>query len=355
MVEIPEADLMYRDLPLVYHVPADMCRYLNRGTYWFYNEEIGVGPETIHLSTSKTVTVDASGTTTTTYSSNHDCTVDGVPDAGCDNQSELSSSVSSVDGSVTLTCKYNRSSEDHKHNCCLGEADVDNTITTYLQEPSGTTITSSPGAVTKVKWGGSVKDCIGGPGKTNWTVYDDDGYPGTVITPVEDGLDETYTITRPNAVLSLSSGQYSSETANYYSNTGAVDHTHTGYVSATTSALPYYIDPIDDRNGSTIYPGSPSYYFECLDSAYETIHRIRVYVREWDVRADFSHYVASGGTFVQPDRPNDNAPTDCAGLAGPCDDFWDHDDFLDLHLNLATYNTAAPLLRANNFPYLIYK
>jgi hypothetical protein len=238
----------------------------------------------------------------------------------------------------------------------LGEYDFDNTVTTYLQEPSGTTVTSSPGTVSTVQWGGNVKDCIGGPGKSSWTVYDDDGYPANLITPVENGLDDTYKITNPNTALSLSSSQYSSQTANYYSTSGAITHLHTGYVaSSTTSVAPYYIDPIDDRSGSPIYASNASYDFECLDSAYETIHRIRVYVREWDVKADFNHYVASGGTFVQPDRPNDNAPTDCAGLTGPCDDFWDHDDFLDLKLNLGAYNTAAPLLRADNFPYLIYK
>ena len=55
-----------------------MCRYLRRGVYWFYNDEVGVGPSNININIVNAV--DGSGNITT---STYTCTVDGVADVGC--------------------------------------------------------------------------------------------------------------------------------------------------------------------------------------------------------------------------------------------------------------------------------
>lgn len=360
-IEMPEADVVYRDLPLVYSMPAGMCRYLSRGTYWFYNEEIGIGPASLNISVSKTITEDASGTQTVSYSTDHDCTVDGVLDTDCDGQPEITTEVK-TDGTVTHVCVYDRSTEESSHNCCLGEYTYTLTTTTDLIQPSGTTTTITTSSVENKSWGGSVGSCIGGPGKTDWTSFDVDGYPAGLYTEADAGVAETYTIKNPNSVQQIiidddeDTNPRSFHTANYYTVAGAsTDHTHSGYVSATTSFAPYFIDPIDDRNGSAIQPPLSYYSFECLDEGYETLHRIRVYVREWDTRADYDQYIATTGVTATPDRRGQYAPSGCVGLSGACNDYYDNDDFLSALLNLPAYDTATPSNRKVNFPYIKYK
>jgi hypothetical protein len=145
-------------------------------------------------------------------------------------------------------------------------------------------------------------------------------------------------------------------TANYYDVAGvSTDHTHTGYVaSATTSVKPYYLDPIDDRDGTAITEGNDAYTFICMDEGYEAIHRIKVYVREFDTRADYDQYISSSGVIYNPDLRGLSAPASCIGLFGPCNDYYDSDDFLSWILNRASYDTVTVSDRDLNFPYLKY-
>jgi hypothetical protein len=353
-VEMPEADVALRDLTLQLHVPPDMCRYMVKGTYWFYNEEVGVGPTSINIHTYKTINEDASGTTTT-FKTNYDCTVNGALDTDCDNQSEIITHVSDTDGSASLKCVYDRSDEGKKHNCCFGEYTYTETLSTdnvVFGASTTTTVTSLP---VTIQWGGVAKDCIGGAGRTDWESYDSRGFPAYQFQVVDSGLDEEYKITNANDALELSADPHTLHTANFYSTSGGVDHTHSGYVLATSSSKPYFVAPIDDRSGTPIDEANDSYVFYCMDSAFETKHRISVFVREWDTRADYDTYISTSGVTAVPDRGSQSSPVSCIGLVGPCDDFHDSDDFLNLDLGVASYDTTTVGTRNQNFPYLIYK
>jgi hypothetical protein len=348
IIDMPEGDLNFNGINFKIHIPADTCTYLQRNTYWFYNYETGIGPTSITLH--KTQTTNASGDVS--VSPTHDCTVNGVFDANCDNQTEITTLVDSQKSESK--CVYDHTDDDGP-NCCFGS--ITKTLNTFDTGTSITTIqTGSP-----TTWGGSIQSCIGGPGRVEWPFVDDDGFPISVLESTEAGADLTYKVSSPFTLLKSTFNNM--HVANFYT---TAMHSHDGYSSLVTSSKPYFIQPIDDRNGSDMNAGSAtssslpsgndSYEFFCLDRGYEIKHRIRVYVRDWDTYPDYVTYITTAGATSVPDRPADFAPvTNCEGLPGPCDDSYDLDDYINIYLSGSPYNTASPLLRDNNFPKLEYK
>jgi hypothetical protein len=361
IIEVPEASTYYSGLALKVNQPADMCRALVYRPYWYYNEEIGIGPTYVEVTRSKVV--NASGDVT--WGASIDCDIgdDGnapVAAAGCAGHTELVAAIDNSNGTVAVNCRYNRANEDDKHNCCLGE------YTYVLSTAESNDATLFNGTTsdlpTTVKWGGDPQNCIGGPGK-GWPLVDADNFPVGLYSdnPNPDQPHKRdFKILETQEVIPLTAGR-AWEVGRYSSNffTPAV-HTHSGYVSASTSSNPYYVTPIDDRSGSPVISGNASYMFECLDPSSEMKHRISVKVREWDSYIDYLLYISSTGTSGSPDRrgvaetPGD---ANCDGVSGPCNDFHDADDFvLDAEeLNAAAYDTTTPANRHQNFPYDVYK
>lgn len=338
IVDIPEGDLYFHGLEFVYNVPPNMCRYLQRGTYWYYNNEVGYGPSNINIA----YTLNASGVITAST-----CTVDGTGPLACNstNFPELQFEFSSND--ITPSCVYDRSKATDP-NCCFGDYSLTKVVTT----PDTTTNTT-----TNLKWGETqtgLESCIGGAARTNWpdNGFSSTGFPRSIVQSAEEGVSETYELVAP--IQNPNAGNNFS-VANYY--TSPVTHTHTSFGTVLTSNLPYFIQPITDRSGTLFPSGNDSYSFSCMDEAFEVRHRIRVYVREWDAFSDYLAYIASAGAIVAPDRPADT-DVDCDGVVGACNDAFDLDDFVN---NLQLY-TAPPAnqyydqpgevgLRIRNFPF----
>lgn len=349
-VETPEGELYAKDLDLRFNVPpGGMCRYLRRSPYWFYNYEVGTGPSVILAQINKVY--NASGDlTTTTYA----CDIDGnsvLTPAECVNPTEVTPDLSPT--AAAFKCVYD-GTPIGKPNCCFGSYSLNLTISEdKTASGSGITLTTTN---TSAAWGGDYKACIGGAGKTNWEAYGKSGLPFDVLTYTENGVNDKQVI---SSSLSLGIGS-NIHAANYYggSATYPVNHTHDGFVSATTSTAPYFIAPIDDRSGSAISSTQNSFEFQCLDEAFEVLHRIRVFVREWDTYPDYLAYVSSKGVTSVPDRGLDPEPgTNCNAIANVgflCNDERDADDFLSLGLG-GTYDTTAPVTkRSNYFPRLDY-
>jgi len=342
IVEIPEGDLYLKDLELKFNAPPGMCRYMDRRPYWFYNHEVGQGPRTINVTI--TNVYNASGDLTPGGTSQTCTTIDGVgpADPGCDSHSEATSSPASLTStSTSFKCIYDRTAAGGP-NCCFGAYTLNTTVfedrsAVVPATPSTSTTTPSLG-----NWGGDYATCIGGPGKTDWTSHSS-GIPNPVTSYTEAGITDKQIITAAGK-FALGSNVHG---ANYYSGAGGVagsaDHTHTGFVgNLSSSNRPYFMAPINDRSGSGISQTQDSFEFQCLDSAYEVKHRIRVYVREWDTYPDYLAYVSSQGVAVVPDRGLSPEPgTNCNAIANVgylCNDFYDNDDFL----NLALIGTALP-------------
>lgn len=326
IIDVPEGDLNFWGVKLKYNVPAGMCRYLRRTPYWFYNQEIGYGPSSIQINISQ----DNDGVV-----SAYTCSIDGGAAGACTGLTEVD--VDQSDNSVK--CKYDLRSVE-KNNCCLGEY-------TYTIRTTNTDTGVIKTESENKKWDGEVQKCIGGAGRTNWDAFTKSGYPARLVTYAYKGLNDIYEIPAPTKTANDS---YNIAAANFYT---PATHAHTGYVSLTGSTLPYFIDPIDDRNGTELPQASAPYVFECLNESYEIQHRISVYVRDWDVYTDYLTYITTAGVTEVPDRLNDDESVDCDGVAGPCNDKYDLDDFVNLILS-GPYDTTTPANRAENFPFQDY-
>jgi hypothetical protein len=307
LVDIPELDLYFGGITFQYNFPASMCAYSLIKPYWYYNFETGTGPSTASV----TVTTVAGVVTGTA------CVIDGV--AGC---TGLEASYSSL--TQSFRCQYDHSLNPGYPNCCLGNYQYTNTQIVDGVPSS----TSTPSA-----WGGDAKTCIGGAGKSNWEHYTKDGYPVGRLEYIEGkGANDKYEVTAP---IKLANDGLIVSVANYYKPYDAAstngNHRHTGYVDARSTDLPYMVDPVDDRSGSTLAKyqrGQPSYLFQCLDRNREVINQIQVYVREWNTYEQFLLYGTSMGVSGDPDTTGDEG-VDCDYQtgAGNCDDFTDLDYF----------------------------
>ncbi len=343
-IDIPEAELFVNGLSLKYNVPPGMCRYFRRRPYWFYNQEVGKGPSSVLIKRSYVAGALTSST----------CSVDGsADDPLCVGYPEVTINPATKD----ITCVYDRSKVSGGNNCCTGDYNL--TITDTTRD----TPTSTPNTTTEsnlTSWSTSITPCLGGAARYNWGAFTTFGYPVSTIEKTKIGIEGSYALGAPIDKVDTPT---TIDIANDYDMSGL--HSHTGFgpvltpvIPARTSNLPYFIDPIDDRNGSLVVSGHESYDFECLDEAFEVLHRIRVYVREWDTYQDYANYITSTGSLIIPDRGNGVEGVNCAGLpiGSRCDDFYDLDDFIKLGLG-ASYDTTLGGLpfRDQNFPYILYK
>lgn len=319
MIDIPEGDIYAKSVILQYNVPKDMCRYMVQETYWFYNKEIGNGPTTITISADNTV--NASGDLiNTTYT----CAFDGAVQA-CSNGNPEVAITGMTPTSQNIKCVY----DDNGTNCCMGKY-------TYTHVSLTNGASADVSTPQEISWGGNMRNCIGGPGKTNWTAFTSENVPTGLLSFTRPGVTGTYKISSPQELgpAGLDPLTASIHVANWYGE--AADHTHTGFVSGSSSTAPFFIAPIDDRSGDAISSTNRTYNFMCLDESFEIKHRIRAYIREWDYYPDYLNFISSEGVTVVPDRagfgsfPGETDPTCIEGIEGPCDDTLDIDDFLNL-------------------------
>lgn len=342
-VDVPEGDLYFSGIDLVYNVPAGMCRYLRRSTYWYYNDEPGYGPTNIDLS----YTVNSAGNAIVANS----CSVDGGAAVACNsNFDEVEFELGATE--ITPRCKYDWSFADGRPNCCLGDYTINKTVTNQGIPPAADTISTSTERLSWASGIDSIKSCIGGTGRTSWPTngFTKSGYPVSLIQFADDGLSDVYEIPAP--IKSVNNGS-NLPVANFYTLTPAPLHSHGSFGTALTSTKPYYVEPLTDRNGTPMASGNDAYTFDCMDEAFEVQHRIRVYVRDWDTYADYLAYIASAGVTSVPDRPG-SENVDCDGVIGPCNDNDDADDFVN-GLTGGVYQTVTPANRYLNFPFHLYE
>lgn len=356
IIEAPEAELLFKGLSLEYNVPSGMCSYLERRAPWFYNFEVGVGPQAISVDI--TTTYDASGIQSgdTTVA----CQISGdqsvVSSPTCDfsgNPNVEARKTGNTKSEATFKCIYDHTvpGQPTYPNCCTGTYTL---ITNQITDNNGNSNTIT--TVTQKSWG-EIGGCLGGAGSTLERTKG--GYPVYFVDIVDGNAKNANFEFAPTLNELAERPVYSSRPlnahfANYYGD--SANHSHGSFVSGLTSTAPYFYDPIDDRDGTLIPSGQLSYEFRCLSRAYEIKHRIRVYVRDWDTYPDFLAYIDSLGTIFNPDRSGDDG-TSCEGLnlPYPCNDIRDVDDFLNLTLGLPSYDTSGSVAnRALYFPQIPY-
>lgn len=347
--EANELALYFDGVKFQYNVPANSCKYIGTYPYWYWNFEVGTGPTDVTV----TVTKNASGVVTA-----QQCTVDGSAAFACNNLAAYPTAGADIQVDVAdeidVKCNYDTSDEDGGANCCFGKYRLRTTVNT----PDSSTTTDERGK----EWGGNVAACIGGAGKTDWKNYSAQGYPNYLIEKMTPNVARTkiYKVSPP---IQKVSNKTNIPIANFFT-TGK--HTHTGFGTQSgtaTSIYPYYIKPLSDRSGdliddseNTALPaGSPFYYFDCLDEAFEVNYRIRVLVQEWDTVAALTSYISTGvSSPVGADEPG-TAPTKCPGISGEaCNQAKDADNFVDDQTS-GNYSNASASNRKNYFPQHTYK
>jgi hypothetical protein len=334
-LDAQEGDLGFWGLELNYNVPPEMCSYLRFTPYFYYNYETGYGPKAVTLDVTESAGTSAVTACSVTDENNN-------VTAGCTGQLEVE--INTAD--VTLTCKYDHQVNEGP-NCCMGTYTLTKNIT-------GTrTVTE----VSKEKWGGEYGACMGGPGIVDWDTKRSSGFPAALVYNSDDkGLNNVFKVTGPMDPGKLRYGNFA--VSNYYGGS-TINHTHNGFVLARSTAKPYAIDPVDDRDGSYLEPANEYFKFECLDDAFEVKHRIRVRVREWNTYSEFLKFAAAGSAG-DPDVGGVEDGVDCDYNIDDtdfCNDRADWDDFLnvqdgDLSDPSDTYDTTAgnEASRANWFP-----
>lgn len=333
VVEVPELSLFYGGLSFAINVPAGMCEYVSELPYWYYNKEVGYGPPEVHIE--KTTNADAGVS--------FRCSVNGSGlSSNCSGFQEVNFNATGDD--MVAECVYGSE-------CCLGSYTLTTTNITIDASGTPTSTVSSK----DYEWGDSIRSCIGGAAKTNWTIFNGQGRPNPKLTEMRDGDLMPYTVMAPMLSVGVPTNIPVSNFYTVLSPAASSPHYHTGFgtASGSTSVLPYYLDPISDRSGDTIIKANPYYEYSCLNDAYEIKNRIRVYVREWDDYAAYTSYVSTG---VVSGTPWDVTPgsveggADCDGLSPDlCNDLIDGDNFVYNLLGNIYDTTASGTTRRNNY------
>lgn len=352
-IEIGELALFYNGIKFQYNVPANACKYILTYPYWYYNYEVGVGPESVSM----TVVKNASGTVVSSLCqvTNAGVSSSVVACGSSTSNADFNDVTFDLSDEPTVSCNYDTSNEDGGRNCCFGKYD----FTKKIINDGVETNTFERGK----DWGGSVASCIGGPGVTSWEKFDQKGYPVPLLEKMTTNVARTKIYKVKNVGDSVNGAKHNFVIANHFT---LGDHNHVGYntAAASSSVLPYFVHPISDRSGTPIgydpydpMPGgNPYYYFDCLDEAFETNLRIRMVIQEWDTVDALATYMATGVSAVGPDV-NGTAPANCSGQTGEtCNQAADSDDFVLRNGNIPTqtYSTAVPARRKYYFPRSSY-
>lgn len=340
-IEIGELALFHNGIKFQYNVPANACKYIRTSPYWYYNYEVGTGPQAVSM----TITKNASGSV---ISSLCQVTNNGVSSSvvACDSSSanlDFNDVRFDTSGESTVICAYDTSNEDGGRNCCLGKYD----FTKKMINAGVETVTFERGK----SWGGTAASCIGGPGRTSWEKFGPQGLPAPVLEKMTTNVARTKIYRVKSVTQSVNGVPDNFVVANHFT---LGIHNHTGYhtSAASSSVFPYFVDPVSDRNGTSVESGNPYYIFDCLDEAFETNFRIRMVVQEWNTVAALQSYITTGVSAVGPDE-NGFAPANCPGQTGvSCNAADDNDDFIlrNPEIPSQTYSTAVPTNRKFYFP-----
>lgn len=314
MIDVNEGDLYMQGLDVQYNAPPNLCKHVAVSVPWHWNFSSGQGPKKVTVAIDKSGENDVLGTFDSTSTGCNVTLEDGTTVEACNIADEFKE----LNSSFEPKCIYDYSSDNVRPNCCFGEY-----IYEVLVDDDGDGLQDSSTTETRT-WGGDVKSCLGGIGKLDWSHFNKEGYPISMVQSVQNGL---------NSVISASSNGTGpvvnfSFPANFYETTGT-PHTHGGYVSGDTSDLPYAVAPIDDLDGSSVIPGNEAFVFSCLDEAFEVKHQISVYVREWNTTEEYLNFSSSSGVTGDPDVVGTEG-VDCESIFGnSCNDFFDFKDILD--------------------------
>jgi len=277
IVDVHELDLWHQGYKLSVGMPESMCSYRGFIPYFFNVAPIGMAPTAVRYETDEDDNIIEPSTVP--EAGNFDFP-NGVSDiyyylpgpAQWVSHAQIFGTPAASADQVKCLFSY-KTSDGSTKNCCQGDYD--------------TIATDSEGTTTSVEadWGGTYGTCFAGPG-----IDDTDhpktssGLPSYLITNVPtSGLTGEFVVNKHE----LSTNLYG---ANYFL---ASDHDNITNGLDTGSGI---VDGGDDApqacqvyrwfngNSTAMIHRACYYQYDCLDTNFEVISRIRVMVREWDIR-----------------------------------------------------------------------
>ena len=163
IMDVMEDEFDILDLVLIYNIPDGMCHHVKTYIPWHFNQEIGNGPQTIYRCPVPSGTADENGSCETEeryFLSVSDCPT--LNEGNC--RSGGGTGRNGREGIQEFCAAYDKSNQTGKGNCCFGEYVV-------------LDINDGNAEVENGEWGGDFKTCIGGPGRTSWEHFNEDGVP----------------------------------------------------------------------------------------------------------------------------------------------------------------------------------
>jgi len=391
ILDINEMDLLgniEENVPFVleYQIPRETCEYTSFYVPWHFNQLSGFGPPFMLKCTIEEQNEGDSnneGDDSNVYWAEGRCT-----DAGCvslcgirarwlredteeDNwlskQFCRSQSPScQIQGIEDPRCFFDRSDddEDYLSNCCFG----DYRLESYEQDEER--FVAAPSISTE-DWGGSLNECIGGPGRLNWDTTLSHSLLGEYLTPRvfstwERGLRESFEIEKPllydsawarhTGAIRIHPLYFSIGISNYYEGIEDLEWSGDGRCDDCPNIFKSEVSNLRGIEGGDLafsaqeqLLGYPYYTLECLDSNMEAIHRVHFIVREWNTLEEFYEFQDSAG---------DNGDPDVEGVEGEDCNYYDPDEFTnncndlyDLDDIIRNPRAAPPAL---NYPQINY-
>lgn len=307
ILDLMEHDLFLHAVSLKYNIPEGMCHSVVVRPPWHFNYPVGEGP----LVTScdriiRKEVENADGELEITEINKQEFCVNTCDNSTCSEKEDD-------------LCEFN-----HKVRKAGGETEI---------VPCCFGIKNAEGDL----WGGDLKKCIGGAGRTSWNEVGHDPFG------------------RPTDLIELSS-------EDGYSNTFEIKNIHdaTGGLAVSSTPVANYVKDLDvpaedapraydrlNRKDGPLKEGLfkpyPFFTVECLDATKDTVHALHLMIREWNTYEQFYAYYQSGGSQSNnPDVDGEEGGgggNDCdyeenrfsskfRGTA-PCNDYKDLDDYYD--------------------------
>ena len=268
VLDVMELDIYTHNLSIKYNIPTGMCDYVSISPSWHFNQKAGYGPETIYE-------CDIQINPITDDEGNVTCeeTKEYYKD-GCPAETSDCTSTRGRENIEDFCAEFDKSEQDLA-NCCFGNY----TILDSNNEP-----------VSNEKWPGTLQQCIGGPARTSWDLFDpnyDSPLPYLKYT-LEEGFSNIFTIQSiEQATGGLS--RASVPVANFVQTL----NTRAGSIPGRVQDLHEGEGPLAEAVG---FKPRPFFSIECLDPAREVVHALYLMVREWNTAEDFFDYIIEKGS-----------------------------------------------------------
>ncbi len=280
ILDIMEYDLTINNLKIIYNIPEGMCKYVRIKPPWHYNYKVGKGPSRIYACTPPSGTNDDEEEDDEEEEESAYCAftsdtgVNELAVNGADYDCEGTTATDATDelrcsDEISNLCAYNYITDEEDISCCYGSYRFDGGLENWQSSED------------------SLKECIGGPGRTSWEHLGSNGLPKTLIEDVPKyGLKGSFDV--QNVLDATGTLSHSTPVANYIK---SLDEEPEDLRDTNRSSLPIFL-----KAPEGFYAPNPFFDVECVDSSGEVLHKLQLMVREWNTHEEFLEFYEDGGS-----------------------------------------------------------